>query len=161
MAGAISLVNIIVLLVLLAVNIVFFLLLRAPTIHGRNVMDQLEGLKLYLSVAEKDRLNILNPPEKTPALFERFLPWALALDVEQQWTEQFSSVFAQMAQEGRYEPTWYNSRRPFSSHALASSLGSSLASAVSSSSTAPGSRSGSRGGGSSGGGGGGGGGGGW
>ncbi|MDY0350323.1 MAG: DUF2207 domain-containing protein [Desulfobulbaceae bacterium] len=161
MAGAISLVNIIVLLVLLAVNIVFFLLLRAPTIHGRNVMDQLEGLKLYLSVAEKDRLNILNPPEKTPALFERFLPWALALDVEQQWTEQFSSVFAQMAQEGRYEPTWYNSRRPFSSRALASSLGSSLASAVSSSSTAPGSRSGSRGGGSSGGGGGGGGGGGW
>jgi uncharacterized membrane protein YgcG len=161
MANAISMVNIVVLLIILAVNIVFFLLLRAPTIHGRRIMDQLEGLKLYLSVAEKDRLNILNPPEKTSALFERFLPWALALNVEQQWSEQFSSVFARMAQEGRYEPTWYNSRRPFSSRALASSLGSSLASAVSSSSTAPGSRSGSGGGGSSGGGGGGGGGGGW
>lgn len=161
MASAISLINIVVLLVILAANIVFYHLLRAPTIHGRKIMDQLEGLKLYLSVAEKDRLNLLNPPEKTPDLFEKFLPWALALNVEQQWSEQFSSMLALAAKDGSYDPSWYNSRRPFSSRSLASSLGSSLSSTITSSSTAPGSSSGSRGGGSSGGGGGGGGGGGW
>jgi hypothetical protein len=32
-------------------------------------MDQVEGFKMYLSVAEKDRLNMLNPPEKTPERF--------------------------------------------------------------------------------------------
>ncbi|HHO46978.1 MAG TPA: DUF2207 domain-containing protein [Desulfobacteraceae bacterium] len=161
MASAISLVNIVVLLVILTANIVFYHLLRAPTIHGRKIMDQLEGLKLYLSVAEKDRLNLLNPPEMTPALFEKFLPWALALNVEQQWSEQFSSMLAQAAKDGSYDPSWYHSSRPFSARSLASSLGSSLSSTISSSSTAPGSSSGSRGGGSSGGGGGGGGGGGW
>jgi len=37
-------------------------------------MDQIEGFKLYLSVAEKDRLNLLNPPEKDPSLFEKTCP---------------------------------------------------------------------------------------
>ncbi|HBI14949.1 MAG TPA: DUF2207 domain-containing protein [Desulfobulbaceae bacterium] len=148
----------------LALNLLFYHLLKAPTILGRSVMDQLEGLKMYLSVAEKDRLNLLNPPEKTPALFEQFLPWALALDVEQQWSEQFSDLLAQAGRDGGYAPAWYTGHGAFSSGGLASSLGSSLASSISSSSTAPGSSSGSggsSGGGSSGGGGGGGGGGGW
>ncbi|MDO9071095.1 MAG: DUF2207 domain-containing protein, partial [Deltaproteobacteria bacterium] len=57
-------------------NALFYHLLKAPTLSGRKIMDQIEGFKLYLSVAEKDRLNLLNPPEKTPALFERYLPYA-------------------------------------------------------------------------------------
>lgn len=149
------------LMTVLVVNFLFYHLLKAPTLQGRKIMDQLEGLKLYLTVAEKDRLNLLNPPEKTPELFERFLPWALALDVEQQWSEQFSDLLERAGKDGSYSPTWYHSNRPFTSRALASTLGSSLASSISSSSTAPGSSSGSGGGGSSGGGGGGGGGGGW
>ena len=31
-------------------------------------MDEIEGFKQYLGVAEEDRLNYLHPPEKTPAL---------------------------------------------------------------------------------------------
>ena len=64
--------------------------MKAPTLAGRKILDQIEGFKLYLSVAEKDRLNLANPPELTPALFEQFLPYALALGVEQKWSEQFS-----------------------------------------------------------------------
>lgn len=161
LSTATSWLSIYILLVILGVNIVFYRLLRAPTIHGRRIMDQLEGLKLYLSVAEKERLDLLNPPEKTPELFEKFLPWALALGVEHEWSEQFSDVLAGAVEKNSYSPTWYSSYHSFSSAALASSLGSSLASTISSSSTAPGSSSGSGGGGSSGGGGGGGGGGGW
>ena len=53
--------------------------LQAPNREGRSVMDQIDGFKQYLSVAEEDRLEFLNPPKKTPELFERFLPYAIAL----------------------------------------------------------------------------------
>jgi uncharacterized membrane protein len=146
------------------VNAVFYHLLKAPTLAGRKIMDQIEGFKLYLSVAEKDRLNLLNPPEKTPALFEKYLPYALALDVENAWSEQFSEVLARAGTETQpYAPAWYSgsSWDSFHTSRFTNSLGSSFASAISSSSSAPGSSSGSGGGGSSGGGGGGGGGSGW
>ncbi len=148
----------------LAVNVLFFYLLKARTIAGRKVTDAIEGFRLYLSIAEKDRLNLLNPPEQTPELFERYLPYALALDVEQCWAEQFAKVFQALQERGQnYQPVWYtgsgwNSSRPAR---FGAAMGSGLSGAVSSASTPPGSSSGSGGGGSSGGGGGGGGGGGW
>jgi uncharacterized membrane protein YgcG len=145
-------------------NALFYHLLKAPTLSGRKIMDQIEGFKLYLSVAEKDRLNLLNPPEKTPALFEKYLPYALALNVENAWSEQFAEVLAQAGTETQpYHPVWYSgsSWDSFHTSSFTDSLGSSFAGAISSSSTAPGSSSGSGGGGSSGGGGGGGGGSGW
>lgn len=148
----------------IVINFLFYRLLKAPTLAGRRIIDQIEGFKMYLSVAEKDRLNILSPPEKTPELFEKYLPYALALDVEQVWAEQFAEVLQRAAQSGReYRPGWYSGRAWSTSGPtdFASSLGRSFSSAVSSSSTAPGSSSGGGGGGSSGGGGGGGGGGGW
>jgi len=143
-------------------NALFYHLLKAPTLSGRKIMDQIEGFKLYLSVAEKDRLDLLNPPEKTPALFEKYLPYALALDVENAWSEQFSEVLAQAGTQP-YSPTWYSgsSWDNFHTSRFTDSLGSSFAGAISSSSSPPGSSSGSGGGGSSGGGGGGGGGSGW
>jgi uncharacterized membrane protein YgcG len=145
-------------------NVLFYYLLKAPTLTGRKVMDQIEGFKMYLSVAEKDRLNLLNPPEKTPELFERYLPYALALDVENEWGEQFTQVLVQAQVEGQpYSPSWYSGSSWNISRAsgFTESLGSTFAGAISSSSSAPGSSSGSGGGGSSGGGGGGGGGSGW
>lgn len=147
----------------LAINAVFYRLLKAPTKAGRRVMDEIEGFKMYLEVAEKDRLNILNPPEETPELFEKYLPYALALDVEQRWAERFAGVLARVTEGGeRYRPHWYMGNDWDVHHAghFASSLSSSFAGAISSSSSPPGSSSGG-GGGSSGGGGGGGGGGGW
>jgi hypothetical protein len=144
-------------------NIVFYYLLKAPTLLGRRVLDKIEGFKMFLSVAEKERLNILSPPEKTPELFEKFLPYALALDVENKWAQQFSAVLLQTSMEGKgYSPAWYSgsSWSSYGTGDFTSLLGSSFSGAIASSSTAPGSSSGG-GGGSSGGGGGGGGGGGW
>ena len=145
-------------------NALFYHLLKAPTLSGRKIMDQIEGFKLYLSVAEKDRLNLLNPPEKTPALFEKYLPFALALDVENAWSEQFSDVLAKAGTETQpYSPVWYSGHSwdNFQTSRFSDSLGGSFAGAISSSSSPPGSSSGSGGGGFSGGGGGGGGGSGW
>jgi uncharacterized membrane protein len=150
--------------VLIFLNALFYYLLKAPTTAGRQVMDQVEGFKLYLSVAEKDRLDMLNPPEKTPALFEKYLPYALALDVENEWSEQFAEVLARAQVDGQpYSPSWYqgSSWNNLGASGLSDTLGGAFASTIDSSATAPGSSSGSGGGGSSGGGGGGGGGSGW
>jgi len=148
---------------IITVNFMFYHLMKAPTIYGRRIMDQIEGFKLYLSVAEKQGLDMRNPPEKTPQLFEKFLPYALALDVENLWSEKFADVLAQAGRESNYSPTWSagNNWHNLGASGMAHSLGSSFSSAISSSSSPPGSSSGGGGGGSSGGGGGGGGGGGW
>ncbi len=162
--SAASLLAAITLLLVGFINALFYHLLKAPTLTGRKLMDKIEGFKRYLSVAEKDRLNLLNPPLKTPQLFERYLPYALALDVEQEWGEQFASILEDASMDdGGYRPVWYTGSawRSGSMTGFVSGLGSSLSGAISSASTSPGSSSGSSGGGSSGGGGGGGGGGGW
>lgn len=147
----------------IALNLLFFQLLKAPTRAGRRLLDQVAGFRQYLDLAEKDDLNLQYPLEQTPETFERFLPFALALDVEQRWTERFAEILRDPGGSGRsYRPGWYQGsgwghHGPTSfSHAL----GGSLAGAVAASASAPGSSSG-MGGGSSGGGGGGGGGGGW
>ncbi|HEU4618267.1 MAG TPA: DUF2207 domain-containing protein [Gammaproteobacteria bacterium] len=147
---------------------VFARLLKAPTQKGRSLLDEIEGFKLYLEVAEKDEINLRNPPEKTPELFEAYLPYALALAVEQPWAEKFARVFSRLeGQTGAaYQPAWYHGR--WSGPSFAGNLGAftsdmshSFGRAIASASSPPGSSSGSGGGGSSGGGGGGGGGGGW
>ena len=145
-----------------------FYLMKAPTVQGRKVMDEIEGFKHYLGVAEEDRLNYLHPPEKTPELFERYLPYAVALNVENRWAERFAGVLAAAAAAGAATAAWYVGNRDSQTDwgNFAGRVGDSLSSTVASASTAPGSSggsgsSGSSGGGSSGGGGGGGGGSGW
>lgn len=149
-------------IILIAEHFVFWFLLKAPTAEGRKLMDEIEGFKLFLSVTEKDRLNFLNPPDKTPELFEKYLPYALALDVEQKWSKQFAEMFRQMEEDGiAYSPLWYTGAAWNINNTayFAGSINDSFSTVISSASVAPGSSSGS--GGFSGGGGGGGGGGGW
>lgn len=144
-------------------NILFGFLLRVRSPEGRKLMDEIEGFKWFLSVTEKDRMNFHNPPERTPELFEKFLPFALALGVQNKWAEQFAEVFKRLEATGQsYHPAWYvgTGFNPHNPAGSLSSFSSSLSGAVSSASKAPGSSSGF-GGGGSGGGGGGGGGGGW
>ena len=71
-------------------HVVFIFLLRAPTELGRKALDEIEGFRLFLARTEGDRLDRMHPPEKTPALFQAYMPYALALDVQNRWSEQFS-----------------------------------------------------------------------
>ncbi len=140
--------------------------MAAPTREGRVVMDRIAGFERYLSITEESRLETLHPPEKTPELFERYLPHAIALGVENRWAGKFAAVLAAASadpsrQGGRYG--WYSgSHNVWSNPGMfATAVGATLVSSTAAASTAPGSSSGSGGGGFSGGGGGGGGGGGW
>ena len=144
---------------LAALNLVFYYLLFAPTVIGQKLMGEIEGFRLYLKTAEEDRLNILNPPEKTPALFERYLPYAMALDCENEWNAKFASVLAAAAAAGQATMLWYTGHA--GSFSNFNDFSSSVSSSMVAPSSAPGLSSGSFGGGFSGGGGGGGGGSGW
>jgi uncharacterized membrane protein YgcG len=140
--------------------------IAAPTKEGRAVLDHIAGFKQYLSITERERLDRMtpvHPPPDTPEVFEKYLPFAIALGVENHWADRFQSVLAAAAAQGQQGFGWYSgSSNPWDNPTgFATAVGSSLSSTVSSASTAPGSSSGSGGGGSSGGGGGGGGGGGW
>jgi uncharacterized membrane protein YgcG len=140
-----------------------FVWIAAPTKQGRTVLDHIAGFKQYLSITERERLDRMTAPEDTPQVFEKYLPYAIALGVENRWAERFAGVLAAAAASGQQGFGWYSgSSSPWSNPTgFADTVGSSLSSTISSASTAPGSSSGSGGGGSSGGGGGGGGGGGW
>lgn len=163
MLGAFVPVIVLVMLMAIVMHAVFAWLLKAPTVDGRKLMDVLEGFRLYLETAEKDDLNRAHPPALTLNVFEKFLPYAIALGVEQAWAKQFEQVFASLEQRSgvRYQPLWYaGSFSLMRMTDFGSNLGSTMNAAISSASTPPGSSSGAGGGGFSGGGGGGGGGGG-
>ena len=149
---------------MVGVLLLFFVLLMRPTKLGRALLDEALGFEEYLEFAEKDEMNLRNPPEKTPELFERYLPYALALGVQQEWAERFARIFAELKgpTDTAWQPSWYGgSWNNFDLGSTTQSLSSSLGTSISSSVSPPGSSSGGGGGGFSGGGGGGGGGGGW
>jgi len=151
-------------LLIIGLNVLFYNLLEKPTVEGRKLLDEIEGFKLYLSVAEKERLDF-HTPEITPEAFERYLPYAIALGVETKWAEKFESAMEKAGLDPKtYQPVWYSGRGfyggGFTRGGFASSFSGAFAGAVAAAATPP-SRGGSLGGGFSGGGGGGGGGGGW
>jgi len=147
--------------------LVFHSLMSKRSPEGNMLVEHMEGLKLYLDMAEKDRIEAQDAveaplaenagqPKRDVKFYEKLLPFAVAMGVEKSWSEAFEDIYSK-------PPDWYNGNwKTFSTIALASSLSGTVAAsgqAFSSPSSSGG--SGSSGGGFSGGGGGGGGGGGW
>ena len=89
---------------------------------------------------------MLTPVDHTPETFERYLPYALALDVEQQWSENFADVLERTDASGQpmYQPVWFSGEAWHSTgfSTLGSSLSGAFASAIAASSVAPGTSSG-------------------
>ena len=139
------------------------IIMPARTQLGVDTRDHLFGLKLYMKMAEADRIKMLQSPhgeltEKVDVndttqlikLYERLLPYAMLFGIEQDWAKEFAGLY-------QTPPDWYAGTSAFNVGYFASSI-SSFSAESNSSFTPPSSSSG---GGFSGGGGGGGGGGGW
>lgn len=94
-----------VLLVLAIQHILFAKLLRRPTNPGRQLLDQIEGFRHYL---HSGLLDTAPAPEHTPELFARYLPYALALDVEDQWAAQFTTILRPSAPQESDAMAWYS-----------------------------------------------------
>lgn len=87
------------------------------TKKGAVLEENILGFKEYLSVAEKDRIKFENAPEKKPKTFEKFLPYVIAFEVEQEWGQIFDDIY-----EG--QPSWYHGTAgTYSATALAGEMG--------------------------------------
>ena len=62
------------------------------TKKGAHEWALVQGLKMYITVAEKDRLAFSDAPSKTPERFNMLLPYAIALGVEKEWVKQFEGI---------------------------------------------------------------------
>ena len=74
------------------ITVIFSWFIPRRTEKGRLAYEHILGFKRYLAVAEKDRLAFHNPPQRTPEIFEKFLPYAMVLGVEKEWARQFESM---------------------------------------------------------------------
>ncbi len=150
-----------------ALTVIFIILLPSRTEKGVTAKESILGLKMYLEIAEKERIKKLQSPDRpyapktsepkqTVELFEKLLPYAMVLGVEEQWAKQFESIY-------RTPPDWYQGNwTTFNALYLASALNSGVSSSINTAFSSPSSSSSSGfSGGGAGGGGGGGGGGGW
>ncbi|MCD4761643.1 DUF2207 domain-containing protein [bacterium] len=93
--------------------------MAVKTKRGVLAREHILGLKRYMNVAEKDRIDFHNAPEKDPKRFEKLLPFAMVLGVEKEWAKQFEDIYNK-------QPDWYHdpSGRAFSAFALSNSLSS-------------------------------------
>lgn len=147
--------------------------LKPLTEEGIRLRRYLLGLRMYISVAEVERLRMLQSPEgaqkvgvavnaddtaQIVKLYERVLPYATLFGLEKEWNRQLGQYYEQI----HTQPNWYQGSDMFTAAMFASALsGLSTTTSYSTTASSSSSSSGSSGGGFSGGGGGGGGGGGW
>ena len=129
-----------------------------------------EGMKMYIHVAEAERIKLLQSPEgvaKVGAvdvnqpgqllkLYERMLPYAILFDQEKEWSKRIGDLY----ETTQTSPDWYAGNTAFNAAVFATAI-NSFSNSVTYSTPSSSSSGGSGGGGFSGGGGGGGGGGGW
>jgi uncharacterized membrane protein len=76
---------------------IFGWFMSARTVAGARALEKVLGFEEFLGRVEKDQIERL---EKTPELFEKFLPYAMALRVEKKWVQAFSGIALQ-------PPQWY------------------------------------------------------
>lgn len=159
-----------VLLVWFIVDIVIFVVaivllsVKPKSLRGAEMLDYLNGLKMYMRMAEEDRLRVLQSAdgadriadgEKSKVkLYEKLLPYAMIFGIEETWLKELAAQYP----EG-VSPDWYYGNGAFNAILFANSMSSASRSLNSYTSSALFISGG--GGGFSGGGGGGGGGGGW
>ena len=70
------------------------------TPQGLVVLGKILGFKEFLQLTEKDKLRLLDAPELQPETFEKFLPYAIALGVEDKWAQKFATIYNTI-------PGWY------------------------------------------------------
>jgi uncharacterized membrane protein len=78
----------------------------ARTSTGARALEGVLGFEDFLNHVESDRFN---RTIKTPEMFEKFLPFAMALGVEKNWSKAFQGIYSQPPSwyQGGYGPNFY------------------------------------------------------
>jgi uncharacterized membrane protein len=80
-----------------AILVAFGWFMPSRTSRGTRELEKVLGFREFLSRVEGDRLQRV---VKTPEMFERYLPFAMALGVEDNWAKAFDGIYTQ-------PPSWY------------------------------------------------------
>jgi uncharacterized membrane protein len=80
----------------------FGLVMPSRTERGTRMLEGALGFEEFLSRVEKDRLDRL---VKSPELFEKYLPYAMAFGVEDKWARAFEGIYTT-------PPAWYSGTNP-------------------------------------------------
>ena len=118
-----------------AIICAFGWLMPAHTQVGARALEGVLGFEDFLNHVEADRFNRMI---KTPEMFEKFLPFAMALGVEKNWSNAFKNIYTQ-------PPQWYqgNFGAGFYPYMFVSSLNSMSSVAANTLASAPRSSGGS------------------
>jgi uncharacterized membrane protein len=81
-----------------AVICIFGWFMPARTLSGARTLEKVLGFEQFLGRVESDRLERV---VKTPEMFEKFLPYAMALHCEKKWVAAFAGIAMQ-------PPQWYS-----------------------------------------------------
>lgn len=101
----------------------------ARTQSGSTALEKILGFEDFLNHVEADRFNRMI---KTPEMFEKFLPFAMALGVEKNWSKAFQNIYTQPPQwyqGGSYGPGFYPYMFVNNLNAMSLQAGSVLSSA--------------------------------
>lgn len=90
-------------------NMGFYYLLKRETSLGQPIAQAAKGFKMFLSAIT----------ETSTATFEKYLPYAIALDIPHQWGDRF----VPQLEMTDYQPRWYSTNMTFDVKSLSMSLG--------------------------------------
>lgn len=87
------------LLVSVALNSAFFVLMRVPTEQGRKALQQIAGFREFLVRVEQDRLDRINTPAEKARVMNQYLPYAIALEIKEGWGDTMAAAFSDVVVE--------------------------------------------------------------
>jgi hypothetical protein len=79
-------------LFLALLNLSFLQWMKAPTLMGKRLLTEIEGFRQFLRSVESLPMQRPDPPTDDAGLYERYLPFAVALEVEQAWGDRFIAL---------------------------------------------------------------------
>ena len=79
------------------IMLIFGWFMPSRTVRGTRELEKVLGFQEFLSRVEADRIE---RTVKTPEMFEKYLPFAMALGVEDNWAKAFEGIYTQ-------PPQWY------------------------------------------------------
>jgi hypothetical protein len=78
---------------LLAVNLGWGPQLKRRTKLGRDLLDQIAGFRQFLEKVEQDQMNRMKPSGEISTDLDRFMPYAIALEVKEAWGDHLAQTF--------------------------------------------------------------------
>ncbi len=98
LAAGVSLSFVLMLAAFLLINLGWGPRLKRRTLLGRQTTDQIEGFRQFLQKVEQDPLNRINPSDESLERSlrdpNRFLSYAIALEVKEAWGDQLAQTFS-------------------------------------------------------------------